>query len=205
MKKITASTLLSLFCIGVYAQNNAYYGTYAGPIGPNKNALQRATAIGINAKVSADDALVLGDTTLVKVGIGLSNPQYRLDVKGVFNMRVAYNQPSMKINDRNFLELDNQGQFVLNEFKIKYANEGLWSDKVFEKNYPLMPLSEVKTYIEENQHLPNFPSANEVVENGIVVNQMVSKLLEKVEELTLYTLKQQEEIDALKKQLATMK
>lgn len=201
MKKIIITLILTIFYLSLSAQENSYFGQYAGPIGPNKTSLQRATAIGVNAKVSADDALVLGDTTLVKVGIGLSNPQYRLDVKGVFNMRVAYNSPSLKINDRNFLELDNKGQFVLNEFKIKYANEGLWSDKVFEKNYQLMPLSEVSEFISKNQHLPNVPSAKDVVKEGVSMNEMVSKLLEKIEELTLYTLQQQKEIDALKEAL----
>jgi trimeric autotransporter adhesin len=201
MKKISITIILTIFYFSLYAQDNSYFGQYAGPVGPNKASLQRATAIGINAKVSANDALILGDTTLVKVGIGMSNPQYRLDVKGVFNMRVAYNTPSMKINDRNFIELDKQGQFVLNEFKIKYASEGLWSDKVFEKNYPLMSLTEVSAFIEQNQHLPNVPSAKEVVTDGVSMNEMVSKLLEKIEELTLYTIQQQKEIEALKKVL----
>lgn len=116
-------------------------------------------------------------------------------------MRVAYGSPSMKINNRDFLELDNQGQFVLNEFKIKYADETRWADKVFEKDYALMPLQEVSSFVNENKHLPNVPSAKEVVEQGVSVNEMVSKLLEKVEELTLYTIQQQAEIDALKKAL----
>ncbi len=198
MNKLTVLLPLILSFSSVVAQSVSYYGAFAGGTGPDAAHLQRASAIGYNARVSVNDGLVLGDTTLVKVGIGLSNPQYKLDVKGVFNMRVAYNAPSMKINDRNFLELDNEGQFVLNEFKIKYNNEGLWSDRVFEKDYPLLPLTEVASFIEANQHLPHVPSAKEVVENGIVLNEMVSKLLEKVEELTLYTIQQQAEIEELK-------
>jgi trimeric autotransporter adhesin len=142
---------------------------------------------------------VLGDTALVKVGIGLSNPRYRLDVKGVFNMRTAYNSPAFKINDRNFLELDEKGLFVLNSFKMKYENENQWSDKVFDKTYKLMPLQEVSKFISENKHLPNVPSAQEVVKNGVSIDEIVSKLLEKVEELTLYTIQQQKEIEELRK------
>ncbi len=201
MKKIYIAFVFSMCSLAVTAQRVSYFGVFAGGAGPNAATLQRASALGYNARVSVDDGLVLGDTTLVKVGIGLSNPQYRLDVKGIFNMRVAYNAPSMKINDRNFLELDNEGQFVLNEFKIKYANEGLWSDKVFEKKYPLMTLNEVSDFITKNQHLPNIPSAKNVVEEGVSMNEMVSKLLEKIEELTLYTIQQQREIDALKNAL----
>lgn len=196
------------FCMCVFtasAQRVSYFGVFAGGAGPNASTLQRASALGYNARVSVNDGLVLGDTTLVKVGIGMSNPQYRLDVKGVFNMRVAYNSPSMKINNRNFLELDNQGQFVLNEFKIKYDNETQWSDRVFEEHYNLLSLKEVSDFIGVNKHLPNIPSAKEVVDNGVSMNEMVSKLLEKVEELTLYTIQQQAEIDELKEQLAAKK
>ncbi len=189
----------------VFAQTASYFGRYAGGVGTNQNTLQRASAIGYNAKVSVDDGLILGDTSLVKVGIGLSNPRYRLDVKGVFNMRTAYNSPSFKINDQNFLELDEKGQFVLNSFKMKYANEKQWSDKVFEENYGLLSLKEVENFIAKNKHLPNVPSATEVVKNGIAIDEMVSKLLEKVEELTLYTIQQQKEIDALKKEIKQLK
>jgi hypothetical protein len=188
-----------------YSQSASYFGRYAGGVGLNQNTLERASAIGYNAKVSVNDALVLGDTSLVKVGIGLSNPKYRLDVKGIFNVSMAYNSPIYKINDRNFLELDEKGQFVLNSFKMKYDNVNQWSDKVFEKNYKLMPLREVAKFINQNHHLPNVPSAQEVVEKGIKMDEMVSKLLEKVEELTLYTIQQQKEIDALKKEIKELK
>jgi hypothetical protein len=209
MKKLILLLVLTFPLRGlggfVYAQTASYFGRYAGGVGTNQNTLQRASAIGYNAKVSVDDGLILGDTSLVKVGIGLSNPRYRLDVKGVFNTRMTYNSPVYKINDRNFLELDDEGQFVLNSFKIKYANENQWSDRVFEKNYSLMPLKDVAKFIAKNNHLPNVPSATEVVKNGVVMDEMVSKLLEKVEELTLYTIQQQKEIDTLKRAIKQLK
>ena len=201
MKNLYKTLIISLLALSANAQTASYFGRYAGGVGTNQNILQRASAIGYNAKVSVDDGLILGDTSLVKVGIGLSNPKYRLDVKGVFNMRTAYNSPSFKINDRNFLELDEKGQFVLNSFKMKYENVAQWSDKVFDKKYALMPLNEVSQFIALNKHLPNIPSAEEVVKNGVPIDEMVSKLLEKVEELTLYTIQQQKEIEALKKKV----
>ena len=207
MKKILITLVLTfpLWGQGGFAQTASYFGRYAGGVGTNQNLLQRASAIGYNAKVSVDDALILGDTSLVKVGIGLSNPRYRLDVKGVFNTRMSYNSPVYKINDHNFLELDGEGQFVLNSFKMKYENANQWSDKVFEKNYTLLNLKEVEKFIAKNKHLPNVPSATEVVKNGVAMDEMVSKLLEKVEELTLYTIQQQKEIDTLKKQVKGLK
>ena len=208
MKKILITLVFTLPLwrqSGCFAQTASYFGRYASGVGTNQNSLQRASAIGYNAKVSVDDGLILGDTSLVKVGIGMSNPRYRLDVKGVFNTRVGYNSPVYKINDHNFLELDEEGQFVLNSFKMKYENASQWSDKVFEKNYSLLDLKEVERFIAKNKHLPNVPSATDVVKNGVAMDEMVSKLLEKVEELTLYSIQQQKEIDVLKKRVKGLK
>lgn len=70
-------------------------------------------------------------------------------------------------------------------------------DYVFEPDYALMPLSEVQAFIRENGHLPKIPNAAEVAENGINMTELQISLLEKVEELTLYTLDQHETIAAL--------
>jgi hypothetical protein len=63
-----------------------------------------------------------------------------------------------------------------------------WSDYVFAPTYRLQPLSEVAAYIKENQHLPDMPSAADVEKNGVGVGEMESKLLAKVEELTLHVI-----------------
>ncbi len=69
-------------------------------------------------------------------------------------------------------------------------------DYVFEPDYSLMPLAELKAFIEENKHLPNVPSVDDVAENGLNMTELQMRLLEKVEELTLYTLSLQETIQA---------
>ena len=66
-----------------------------------------------------------------------------------------------------------------------------WADFVFESNYDLMPLKELETYIQENKHLPEIPTTAEVKKNGISVGEMNAKLLQKVEELTLYVIELQ--------------
>ncbi|MEO0525911.1 MAG: hypothetical protein AAFZ89_01725 [Bacteroidota bacterium] len=66
-----------------------------------------------------------------------------------------------------------------------------WSDYVFEKDYKLLSLEEVEAHIQEVGHLPNIPSAEEVAANGILLGEMNAKLLEKIEELTLYIIQQQ--------------
>jgi len=82
--------------------------------------------------------------------------------------------------------------------KVALKSGSNWSDYVFADDYKLMPLQEVETYVTENKHLPNVPSADEVVKNGIDVATMDAKLLEKIEELTLYVIQLQKEVDALK-------
>jgi len=73
-------------------------------------------------------------------------------------------------------------------------------DYVFDDSYKLMSLDEVHKFIEENKHLPNVPSVKDVKSSGLNVSQFQMRLLEKVEELTLYTLAQHEQIGGLKEQ-----
>jgi len=115
------------------------------------------------------------------VGIGLANPQNKLDVNGT-------------IHSKSVL-VDLNG----------------WSDYVFKKDYPLLSLGEVKAYIDQNHHLPEMPSEQEMIKNGLNVSEMNKLLTKKVEELTLYLiekdLKDQEhraEIAEQKKELGAM-
>jgi hypothetical protein len=75
------------------------------------------------------------------------------------------------------------------------------ADFVFEKNYALKPLAEVEQYITENKHLPEIASAAEMKKSGLELGEMNIKLLQKVEELTLYLIKQDKRIQELEKQL----
>ena len=88
--------------------------------------------------------------------------------------------------------------------KIKVAmssDPNNWRDFVFDENYDLKPLAEVEKFIQKNKHLPEIPSTSEVHENGLDLAEMDAKLLQKVEELTLYIIQQQKEINELKKKL----
>jgi hypothetical protein len=81
--------------------------------------------------------------------------------------------------------------------KVKIMGNVPNSDFVFDDGYPLMSISDVKTFIKKNNHLPEIPSAAEFKENGYQVGEMDNLLLRKVEELTLYTIQQEEKIKAL--------
>jgi hypothetical protein len=73
-----------------------------------------------------------------------------------------------------------------------------WSDFVFNHDYKLMSLPEVENYIQKHRHLPGIPSATEVDNNGVQVGQMESRLLQKVEELTLHIIDLHKQIQILK-------
>ncbi len=79
------------------------------------------------------------------------------------------------------------------------------SDYVFDAGYRLAPLSEVATYIKNNHHLPGIPAGPEVEEKGIGVGDMQSKLLAKVEELTLHMIQAEEQNTQLARQNAALK
>lgn len=91
------------------------------------------------------------------------------------------------------------GKIISEEVKVQLS--GNWPDYVFEKDYDLPSLEDIQKYIEEKGHLPNIPSASEVENNGLELGEMHRLLLEKIEELTLYTLQQQEKIKALNYQV----
>lgn len=81
--------------------------------------------------------------------------------------------------------------------EVKVESSG-WSDFVFYDNYPLMKLKDLEEYILKHEHLPDIPSEKEILANGIELGKMDSKLLQKIEELTLYIIQQQKEIIDLK-------
>ncbi len=108
------------------------------------------------------------------VGIGTRNPSHRLSVNGAIKAR-----------------------------EIMVTNTG-WSDFVFEGNYRLPPLSEVERFISENKHLPGIPSEAEVKEKGVTLGNISSKLLQKIEELTLYVIDLKKENESLKSQIAVI-
>ncbi|SHM81864.1 hypothetical protein [Mucilaginibacter sp. OK098] len=98
------------------------------------------------------------------VGIGTTNPQNKLDVNGTIH--------SKQVN------VDMNG----------------WSDYVFKPKYHLPSLTEVKTYIVKNQHLPEMPSEKEVVKNGVNLGEMAKLQTKKIEELTLYLIEKDKQL-----------
>jgi len=108
------------------------------------------------------------------IGIGTTTPQNKLDVNGTIHSKAVL--------------IDLNG----------------WNDYVFKKDYRLPPLSEVKAYIDQNQHLPEVPSEQEMIKNGLDVSEMNKLLIKKVEELTLYLIENQKQINELKTKVSSL-
>ena len=92
--------------------------------------------------------------------------------------------------------LEVNGTIRSKEVIVEVAN---WSDFVLDNNYNLMSLKDTERFIKQNGHLPNIPSAAEVEKEGIQLGEMNALLLQKVEELTLYIIELQNQIDKLNK------
>jgi len=109
------------------------------------------------------------------VGIGTINPDAKLAVNGTIHSK---------------------------EVKVDMTG---WSDFVFKKGYNLPTLEQVEKHIFKNGHLENIPSEKEVLENGINLGEMNAKLLQKIEELTLYMIEMKKENEIVKNENNLMK
>ncbi|QLC67026.1 hypothetical protein LPB248_12180 [Flavobacterium sp. LPB0248] len=105
------------------------------------------------------------------LGVGIINPSNKLDVNGTIHSQ---------------------------EVKVDMNN---WSDFVFKKGYNLPTLEQVERHIVEKGHLENIPNEEEVLKNGISLGEMNAKLLQKIEEMTLYIIEQNKQIIDLNKRL----
>jgi len=88
------------------------------------------------------------------------------------------------------------GKLLATEIEVK---TNIWSDFVFNEEYKLRTISELEKYIVENKHLPDVPSKDDVINNGINLGEMDAILLQKIEELTLYIIELKKENEELKK------
>lgn len=122
-------------------------------------------------------------TNTGKVGIGINDPA---KMPGTYRLYVADGIMTEKV-------------------KVALKNTGDWADYVFADDYKLRDLKEVEAFVKENKHLPGVPSAEEVQKTGIDMAAMDAKLLEKIEELTLYVIGIKKENEQLRKEVEALK
>jgi len=143
-----------------------------------------------------------------KVGIGLNpmssyvlaaNGSIAVVNNGVVNFRVAQNGNTeiVKNGAVNF-RADNDGNVYARKVEVRAIGISI-PDYVFDKKYNLLSLPKLDEFINKYHHLPNIPSAQEYNDKGVIdINELQLKLLQKIEELSLYVIQQQKEIETLK-------
>ena len=158
--------------IHTYIQDFATYFTYINDESSNAihfRLINTDTEGG--GGVNANDNIVMtiqgnGSGGNVKIGVASTPPGYRFSV---------------------------DGKAIMEEVNVKLSEN--WPDYVFAEDYDLPTLESIQNYIQENKHLPEVPSAEEMESNGIDLGVMNMLLLKKVEELTLYLIEQNERND----------
>jgi len=121
------------------------------------------------------------------------------------NGNVVIGDPAVVCIPNTSYKLFVQTGILTEKVKVAVNCSTDWADYVFAKDYKLKSLSEVEEFILKNNHLPNVASASEVVENGLDLGKMDAKLLEKVEELTLYLIQQNKQIEEMKLEINSLK
>lgn len=121
--------------------------------------------------------------------------------------------PQLTINKSGSVGIGTESMFgyrlavngTIGSTEVKVENTSPWPDFVFRNDYKLLTLEQVEQHINENGHLPEIPSESEVTENGINLGEMDSKLLMKIEELTLYMIDMNKRMNQLEQENSELK
>jgi hypothetical protein len=189
-----------------------YAAAYSNTSG-NLNTAVGHEALWANAKGSYNTAIGNNAGSSLTTGSNNIFIGYKADGAASINNSVCIGN-NVFTNQSNVLILGNNQNvgigistpvYKLDVCGIMRAKEVLvqtgWCDYVFDKDYKLRSLSEVDNYIQQNKHLPDVPSATDVEANGIKVAQMDSVLIKKMEELTLYVIYQNKQIEQLQQKV----
>jgi hypothetical protein len=153
-----------------------------------------------NTPTSSSGIALYGGTDGVTSGVYIWNPSSQYNTylgDGTYNSYINARGGNVGIGTTNpTYKLSVNGSIRAKEIIVDTG----WSDYVFHPNYRLRPLNEVAAYIRANHHLPDIPSEAEVQEKGVSLGEMQSKLLAKIEELTLHVIQEHERNDRLEQQ-----
>lgn len=204
-----SAPLEKLHIDGTVLSNGLKFGMAGRKLEFYENAGSRAHILlynSANGNIEIENNWVGGDAHIIlnpdkNVGIGTTDPTSKLEIKASDN-----NSSLFSIKDNvggDILKVRGQDRTMyVRSLEVTLLN---FPDYVFEKNYPLMPLKEVESYIQANKHLPNIPSAKEIEENGANLGELVKLQMEKIEELTLYMIELQKANEATNKENAEIK
>lgn len=169
---------------------NVFIGYQAGT-----NVSDAENLLVIENSSDLEHPLLYGDFENDKLGIATSNlvAETTLTIAGNVHIGPYHEDPSLfsaDLADKYLLWVEKG--MASEDFVISDADD--WSDFVFNPDYELLSLTELSTFIHTNGHLPAIPSAEEVKANGYSVHEINKKLLQKIEELVLYTITLEDEL-----------
>jgi hypothetical protein len=172
------------------------YGGNVG-IGTNSEAITSTLYVIKSANSSGGTAVFKGTTHYTHFHYGTNEDTYIRGGKNTSNVILNDVETSGKVGIGRYptlYKLEVQGTMKANEVIV----ESSWADFVFDEKYNLPKLNTVERFIKENKHLPDVPSAEEIQKNGAKLSELTTKMMQKIEELTLYVIQLEKEIDILK-------
>ena len=195
-----------------YVDDATNYGAYGTAYGNKVSGT--ATNIGVRGYASGDGATNIGGWFSAAEGSGTNPTQYGVQIAGPVSGTNRYALYSSATAQSYFAGTVGIGTTNLGTSKlavcgdvhaISFTTSSGWCDYVFDDQYCLMPLDEVEQHIKSNNHLPGIPSTKEIEENGLNIGDMEVKMMQKIEELTLYVIEQNKKIQKLEKENEAMK
>lgn len=178
--------------------------TYANPA-KNDLIIKGKVSIGQTSTTSTNGYSLLVNGTVHAKGLYVNDQIFVSSQWKASSTNLYYTGGSVGIGtpltaNPNAYLLAVNGKVGAKDFQVEKTST-TWPDYVFEENYPLPPLMEVEKFVQASKHLKDVPSVQEVNANGYSVSAMDAVLLKKIEELTLYIIQQQKEIEQLKSKL----
>lgn len=171
--------------------NNTFIGsnTGRGITTGSSNTIIGSNVAGLSPSLS--NTIILAD--------GSGNQRLYVDNTG----KVRIGAPALTLPGTYKLYVEDG--ILTEKLKVAIKTSADWSDYVFDDNYPLKPLAEVKAFVQQHKHLPGVPSASDMVNTGLDVAEMNARLLEKIEEATLYIIQLNERVEKLEKENIALK
>ncbi|WP_445453379.1 hypothetical protein [Flavobacterium sp. 25HG05S-40] len=180
--------------------NNTFIGRYSGQNNVGSSNVFVGYSSGYNETGSNKLYIDNSNTATPLVWGDFANDEVKLNGKVGIGAVTTFPTNAGGVSVANY-KLFVTGGILTDEVRVNLSAGGTWADYVFHKDYNLKSLSEVESFIKENGHLPNVPSAAQVKEEGIALGEMSKLQQEKIEELTLYVIAQNKEIELLKTQV----
>ncbi|MBI1825366.1 MAG: hypothetical protein HY287_13580 [Planctomycetes bacterium] len=207
--------------VGLYGNTGASWGlltnTTTGNVGIDTATPAGRLHIinGTDAELAAGGFLILGSSSGANIALdnneimarnnGAASPLYFNNEGGNVHM-IATGTGGVSIGTTTIpsgVKLAVNGKVLCEELEVQLSQD--WPDFVFDADYALTPLDQLEQSIQENKHLPGIPSAEEIAKNGVNVAQVQTQTLQKVEELTLYMIEMNKQLEGMKKENADLK